>query len=212
MQRPCKGHAKAIPPFLHAAKRDDWHHLVTNDEFQFFFNISPCRMWTLSRDDVVTKLRLDIQTKTFTFMFTIIWNPSGFYVVDRLLNHTKMNSAYFVTDMLIPLEQAIFPGGLEEGRRMKDDLSFISTIALFTQVGFQQIGLKNTVFSACHTHSIHLIWLLVTSTYFLQSRKNSNGFSWLTRTSLSSACKRFSGVLRGLHQKELNIVFQAWVG
>jgi uncharacterized membrane protein len=47
-------------------------------------------------------------------MFTIIWNPSGFYVVDRLPNDTKMNSAYFVTNIfipLIPLEQAIFLRG-----------------------------------------------------------------------------------------------------
>jgi histone-lysine N-methyltransferase SETMAR len=42
-------------------------------------------------------------------MFTIIWNPSGFYVVDRLPNDIKMNSAYFVTNVLIPLEETIFP-------------------------------------------------------------------------------------------------------
>jgi hypothetical protein len=43
-------------------------------------------------------------------MFTIIWNPHGFYVVDKLLNDTKMNSDYFVTKILGPLKQAIFPG------------------------------------------------------------------------------------------------------
>jgi hypothetical protein len=42
-------------------------------------------------------------------MFTIIWNPIGFYVVDRLPNDTKMNSDYFVTNILISLEQIIFP-------------------------------------------------------------------------------------------------------
>jgi hypothetical protein len=42
-------------------------------------------------------------------MFTIMWNLSGFYVVDRLSNDTKMNSDYFVTNILIPLEQVIFP-------------------------------------------------------------------------------------------------------
>jgi hypothetical protein len=42
-------------------------------------------------------------------MFTIIWNPTGFYVVDRLLNDTKMNSDYFVTNIVISLEQMIFP-------------------------------------------------------------------------------------------------------
>jgi transposase len=58
---------------------------------------------------MATKSRLDIQSKEF--MFTIIWNPSGFYVVDRLPNDTKMSSGYFVTNILTPFEQAIFPRG-----------------------------------------------------------------------------------------------------
>jgi hypothetical protein len=59
-----KEHAKAMLPFLLIAERNSWHYLVTGDESWFFLNILPHRMWTLSRDDVVTKLRLDIQTKT----------------------------------------------------------------------------------------------------------------------------------------------------
>jgi hypothetical protein len=42
-------------------------------------------------------------------MFTIIWNPTGFYVVDILLNDIKMKSDYFVTNIFISLEQMIFP-------------------------------------------------------------------------------------------------------
>jgi hypothetical protein len=64
-------------------------------------------MWTLSRDDLATKTRQQIQSKKFMLM--IIWNPIGFYVVDRLPNDTKMNSDYFVTNILIYLEQMIFP-------------------------------------------------------------------------------------------------------
>jgi hypothetical protein len=64
-------------------------------------------MLTLSRDDVATKPRQQIQNKKF--MFTIIWNPTGFYVVDRLPNDIKMNSDYFVTNVLTSLEQTIFP-------------------------------------------------------------------------------------------------------
>jgi hypothetical protein len=44
-------------------------------------------------------------------MFTILWNPSGFYVVDKLPNDTKMNNTYFVTNLLIRLEEMIFPQG-----------------------------------------------------------------------------------------------------
>jgi hypothetical protein len=35
---------------------------------------------------------------------------------------------------------------------MKNDWWFLPAVALFTQIGFQQIGLKNTIFSACHSH------------------------------------------------------------
>jgi hypothetical protein len=58
---------------------------------------------------MATKPRQQIQNKQF--MFTIIWNPTGFYVADRLLNTTKMNSVYFMTNILSPLEEVIFPQG-----------------------------------------------------------------------------------------------------
>jgi hypothetical protein len=56
---------------------------------------------------VATKLRQQIQSKKF--MFTIIWNPTGFYVIDRLPNDTKINRDYFVTNTLVFLGQIIFP-------------------------------------------------------------------------------------------------------
>jgi hypothetical protein len=101
-----KDDARAILPLLHAAQRDGWHHLVADDEFRLFFDTSLRRMWTLSKDNVATKPRQQIQSKKF--MFTIIWNPTGFYIVNRLLNDTKTNSDYFVTNVLISLEQIIF--------------------------------------------------------------------------------------------------------
>jgi hypothetical protein len=90
---------RAMLSFLSAAERDGWHHLMAGDESWFFLNTSPRRMWTLSRDYVVTKPRLDISSKKF--IFTIMWNPNGFYIVDRLPNDTKMTSAYFLTNVLI---------------------------------------------------------------------------------------------------------------
>jgi histone-lysine N-methyltransferase SETMAR len=58
---------------------------------------------------MATKPRLDIQSKRF--MVIITWNPSGFYVVDRLPNDTKMNSNYFIANIFISFEKAIFPRG-----------------------------------------------------------------------------------------------------
>jgi hypothetical protein len=40
-----------------------------------------------------------------------MWNPNGFHVVDKLPNETRMNSHYFVTNILTPLEKSIFPQG-----------------------------------------------------------------------------------------------------
>jgi hypothetical protein len=50
-------------PFLHAAERDGWHYLVIGNESCFFLDKSPRRIWDLSRDDVITKPRHDIQSK-----------------------------------------------------------------------------------------------------------------------------------------------------
>jgi hypothetical protein len=44
-------------------------------------------------------------------MFTVIWNPLGFQAVDTLPTGTKMNSDYFITNILNPLEQKIFLNG-----------------------------------------------------------------------------------------------------
>jgi hypothetical protein len=82
-----KEHASAMFPFLYAAQRDGWHHLVIGDESWFFFNASLCRMCTLSRDDMATKSRLGSQSRSIIFI--VIWNSSGVCIVDRLPNDTK---------------------------------------------------------------------------------------------------------------------------
>jgi hypothetical protein len=58
-----KEYPTAMLPFLHDAERDGWHHLVTGDESWFFLDTSPCRTWTLSREDVITKTKHQIQSK-----------------------------------------------------------------------------------------------------------------------------------------------------
>jgi hypothetical protein len=59
-------------------------------------------MWSQNRDMIF---------RAKEFLMAIIWNPSGFYVVYRLPNHAKMNKTYFMTNLLISLEQTIFPRG-----------------------------------------------------------------------------------------------------
>jgi hypothetical protein len=44
-------------------------------------------------------------------MFTVVWNPLGFHVVDKLRTGAQMESDYFTTNIVGPLEQKIFPTG-----------------------------------------------------------------------------------------------------
>jgi hypothetical protein len=110
----------------------------------------------------------------------------------------------------ISWQMYLFPSNkwsfLEEGNRMKNDWWFLSTIALLTQGGVQQIGSKNMAFTACQTNMIHLIWPLVTCTCFLQSKK-------LERIRLTNEDQFFEcpqEILTCLDQQELNRVFQPW--
>jgi hypothetical protein len=52
---------------LLSAQKHGWHHLVTGDESWFFLSYLPGRMWTLTRDDVVSKPRREIRTAKFMF-------------------------------------------------------------------------------------------------------------------------------------------------
>jgi hypothetical protein len=63
-------YACEMVPVLEAAAKDGWYHLATGDESRFLSSYSSLRMWTLSRDEVVTKRRCDI--KTTKFMFTVM--------------------------------------------------------------------------------------------------------------------------------------------
>jgi hypothetical protein len=96
-------------PVLEAAVKDGWHHLVTRNELWFFLSYSPRRMWTLARDEIVTKPRRGIQTAKL--MFTIIRNPLGFHVINKLPTSPRMNSEYTPTNILAQLEEKLFPKG-----------------------------------------------------------------------------------------------------
>jgi hypothetical protein len=100
-------YVREIIPVLQAATKDGWHHFVTENKSWFFLSYSPGRVWTLAKDNVVIKPGRDIQTAKF--MFTVIWKPLGFHVIDRLPTGARMNSEYYTTNILARLEEKIFP-------------------------------------------------------------------------------------------------------
>jgi hypothetical protein len=104
-----KEQATVMLPYLLAAQNDGWQHLVAGDESWFFLDTTPRLVPRPSKDDVFTKLKLNGQSKKI--MFTIMWNRDGFHVIDKPPNETKMNNHYFLANILIPLEQSIFPQG-----------------------------------------------------------------------------------------------------
>jgi hypothetical protein len=107
-------------------------------------------------------------------------------------NDTKINSDYFVTKRLIPLEQAVFPRG--RASYQKPVVVHLDNRSVHTSQAstdwLEEHGMR---------HMPHLPYspdlAPTTSTYFLQWKKNSNGFRWLTRTNCLSACKIFWSVL-----------------
>jgi hypothetical protein len=190
-------------PFLHVAEQDDWHHLVTGDESWFFFDISPHRVWTLSRDDVATKSRQQIQSKKFMFM--IIWNPTGFYVVNRLPNDTKMNSDYFVTNVFISLERMIFP--YRRASHEKRLVAYADNCSVHKSRGSTDWLEKHGIHRIpCQLYSHNLA---ISDLYLFSTVKEK-----LERIHLADEDQFFEclqEILMGLDQQELNRVFQASV-
>jgi hypothetical protein len=100
-------HACKMIPALEAAAKDELYHIVTGNELWFFLSCSPRRMWTLARDEVVTRPMRD--TQTAKFMFTVMWNLLGFHGIDKLLTGAKMNNEHFTINILARLAEKISP-------------------------------------------------------------------------------------------------------
>jgi hypothetical protein len=155
---------------LHAAERDGWHHLVTGDESWFFFNTFSRRMWTLSRDDVMTKPKHDIQSKHSCL------RSYGIRAASMLSTDSQMIAKWTAPILWqIYLFNSNSRSFLEEGRRIENDLWFILTIAQFIQVGLQQISLMNSI--GCIPHSPYSPNLAFSDFYlFLTVKQDSNRF------------------------------------
>jgi hypothetical protein len=158
-------------------------------------------MWTLSRDNVVTKSRLDIQSKEF--MFIIMWNLSSFYVIDRLPNDTKMNSGYFKTNIHISLEHMIFHWWrLPHQKRLVIHLNNCSIHKNRASTNWlKEHGMRCIPYPATLFTWFSLQWLLFISYNQRKSRIYSDGWRgpvfWVSARNLKS-----------IDQEELNGIFQ----
>jgi hypothetical protein len=97
---------------LEASLQDGWRSLITGDEAWSFLSQSPRRMWSGARDNVATIVKGDIRTTKF--MFTIMWNPREFHIINQLPDGCKMNSEYYITNVFVPLRERFCSGGPED--------------------------------------------------------------------------------------------------
>jgi hypothetical protein len=139
--------------------------------------------WSQSRD-------LIFRAKT---MFTIMWNPSGFYVVDKLLNNSKMNRNYFVTNISIPFEQAIFPRG--RAPHQKRLVIHLDNCSVHTSQASTN-WLEAMACAACHTHPPTLCaWFGLGDFYLFSTMKEKlERIQVADEDQFLSPCKRFWGV------------------
>jgi hypothetical protein len=102
-----------------------------------------------------------------------------------------MNSAYFMTKILTPVEQTIFPRGKAPPQKWLvihlDNCSFLTSRA--STEWLEEHGMRRM---PQPPYSPNLATM--TSTYFLQWKRNSNGLRSLTKTSFLTPYKRFRGV------------------
>jgi hypothetical protein len=177
-------------PFLHVAECDSWHHLVTSNEswFSWIHHYVACGLcremtWSQSRDLIFRVKHSCLQSCEI--------RAASILLTDSQMM-PKWTSTILWQTYSFHLNKRSFLG---KGRCIRNYLWFISTIAQSTQIRLEQIGSKNMACAACHTHPSYSPNLAsVTSTCFLQWKKNSNGFRWLTRTSFLSPCKKLWGV------------------
>jgi hypothetical protein len=72
---------------------ESWFHLHTDHEF----------IWAQPDAKIPERERHIVQSQKV--MFTIVWNPGGFHLVNILLKRFKFNASYHVTQILDPLSK-----------------------------------------------------------------------------------------------------------
>jgi histone-lysine N-methyltransferase SETMAR len=78
-----------------------WHDIVTLDESWFYLTTDHESIWLPEGGAVPERERHTIQSKKF--MLTIVWNPSGFHLINILAKGCTFNSTHYITEILSPL-------------------------------------------------------------------------------------------------------------
>jgi hypothetical protein len=134
-----------------------------------------------------------------------MWNSSGFYVVDRLTNHIKMNRVYFVINVLIPFEQVIFSRG--RAPHQKRLVIHLDNCSVHTsRVSTNWLEEHNILRMSHSPYSPNLVF---SDFYLFPTVKEK-----LERIQLADEDQFFEclqEILKGIDLEDLNTIFQALV-
>jgi hypothetical protein len=138
-------------------------------------------------------------------MFTVMWNPLGFHIVDRFPTDAKMNGDYFTTNILAPLEQKIFPAGRRlHTKRLTlhlENSSIHMSESTEVDIGKQNIvQLKHTPSSPDLAPS--------DSDLFLTVKEKLKNIQMIGE---EHVLYRLQELLNGISRKELDKVFGTWI-
>jgi transposase len=86
-----------------------FRNILTGDESWSMLEYQHAVKWSLSREDVSTRARRQIGTKTL--MLTVIWEVDDFHVVDLMTSQRSFNSGSFVSRVLAPMVAKVFSRG-----------------------------------------------------------------------------------------------------
>jgi hypothetical protein len=92
---------------LKAHENNKFQRFVTGDESSFPLEFHHSTKWSVSRDDVLQKIKQQIETQKS--MLTVIWEIDGFHVADLMTEEHSYNIPYYLSHILEPLLFALFP-------------------------------------------------------------------------------------------------------
>jgi hypothetical protein len=134
-----------------------------------------------------------------------MWNPHGFHVIDRLPTGTKMNSTYFVSNILHPLRQIFFSG--ERHPRAKRLVIHVDNCTVHRSLITESCMEKSDMISMPHPpYSPDL----APSDFFLFGAVKEK-LEHLRITDVEQLFEEVDTILKSYSGEELNNVFEAWL-
>jgi hypothetical protein len=84
--------SQELLPMLEQQKQRSWHDIVTLDDSWFYLNTDHELIWLHPDGEIPERERCTIQSEKV--MLTIVWNPSGFHLINVLQKGSNSTRAF----------------------------------------------------------------------------------------------------------------------